>query len=122
VEVAQQRGATIVGAGADLVQVPEVPTPMPVLFAVRFVGAPEELDGSTPHPVVARIYNPDGALAGEQAGQIAGDITQVVPGYAAELTLPMGVVIDVQQFGTYSVEFEIDGDTRRVPIHVVESS
>jgi hypothetical protein len=32
----------------------------------------------------------------------------------------MGVVIDAQRYGTYSVEFEIDGDQRRVPVHIVE--
>jgi hypothetical protein len=119
VEVAAQGGATIVGAGADLIQIPEAPAPVQVLFAVRFVGAPEELDDMM-HPVAARIFNPNGQMMGEQAGQITVAGTLRVPGYAAELTVPMGVVIDAREFGTYSVEFEIDGDTRRVPIHIVE--
>jgi hypothetical protein len=116
----QQQGATIVGAGADLVVVPELPAPVGVLFAIRFVGDPEELDGVTPHKTVVRLFDPDGASMGEQEGQIiGGPVQQVVVGYLAEVIIPMGVVIDAQRDGSYSVEFEIDGDRLRVPIHVV---
>jgi hypothetical protein len=120
VEVAPQGGATIVGAGTDVVMPGEIPSPVQMLFAVRFVGPPDELDGETPHPVACRLFDPEGEMMGEQAGQIVGDVNQIVPGYAAEVTIPMAVVIDAQRFGTYSVEFEIDGDARRVPIHIVE--
>jgi hypothetical protein len=122
VEVQPQSGATIVGAGADVVHVPSVPTPVQVLFAVRYVGAPEEVNGETAHSIVCRIFNPVGDRVDEQTGQLMAHGTQMIPGYVAEIIVPSGVVIDAQQFGTYGVEFSIDEDTlRRVPIHVVEA-
>lgn len=120
-EVPPQGGATIVGAGADLIFVPAVPAPVQVTFAVRFVGAPDELDGETEHRVVCRLFDPGGEPMGEQGTILKGEIDQRVPGYVAEVTVPMGVVLDAQQAGSYSVEFEIDGHRyRRVPIHVAE--
>jgi len=118
----QPGGATIVGAGADVVVVPAVPAPVQILFTVRFIGAPEELDGETPHPTAVRLFDPDGEALGEQVGQIVSDVKQLVPGYVADVTIPMGVVIDAQRVGTYAVEFEIDGDSKRVPVHVMEAA
>jgi hypothetical protein len=114
-------GATIVGAGADLVVIAAVPAAVPVLFAVRFVGDPDELDGETQHAVACRLFDPDGNLMGAQEGQIVSDVEQIVPGYLADVTMPMGVVIDAKRFGTYGVEFEIDGHAARVPVHVVQA-
>jgi hypothetical protein len=119
-EVAPQGGATIVGAGADVVIVPEVPATIPVLFAVRFVGAPEELDGETPHDIVCRIFTPAGHPLGEQRARIENaEVTQLVPGFVADITLPMGVVVHATEAGSYPIEFQIDDDHVRVPLHVV---
>ena len=120
VEVQQSGGATLVGAGADLIAVPQLPTPVQVTFAVRFVGDPDELDGHTTHPIVTRLFDTDGNLRGEQRIDMEATSSQVVRGFAAELIVPVGIVIDAQVEGTYSVEFEIDGHTpKRVPVHVV---
>jgi hypothetical protein len=120
VEVQPQGGATLVGAGADVYWVPEIPAPVQMLFAVRFVGDPSELDGTAEHRIACRLFDPDGKALGEQGGQFTGDVTMAVPGYLAELTIPMAVVIDARQFGTHHVEFEIDGDSLRVPVHIVQ--
>lgn len=115
-------GATIVGAGADVFVVPQIPTPIQILFAVRFVGPPDEVSGQQ-HSLACRLFDPGGTALGEQSGQMATDVNQIVPGYLAELTVPMGVVLNVDQHGTYHVEFSIDDDdTVRVPIHVVDPS
>lgn len=115
-----QQGATIIGAGADLLTVPQLPAPVQALFVVRFVGDPDELDGETPHPTVVRLFDPHGQTIGEQTGELVGGVRQIVPGYVAEMIIPMGVVIDAREAGAYGVEFEIDGDALRVPIHVLE--
>jgi hypothetical protein len=120
VEVGTPGGATIIGAGADAALLPH-PAPVQVLFAVRFVGAPDELDGETGHPIACRIFNPAGELAGEQRAELKAGVTQLVPGYLAEVIIPMGVVIDAREFGTYHIEFAIDSDQRRVPFHVLEA-
>lgn len=117
----QQHGATIVGAGADLAFIPQVPAGVQMLFAVRFVGAPDELDGETKHSIGCRIFDPRGTQVGEQMGEITGVATQILPGYVAEVTVPMGVIIDAREFGSYAVEFAIDDETRRVPVHILET-
>lgn len=119
VEVQQAGGATIVGAGADLATVQSTPAAVPVLFAVRLVGAPDEFDGKTPHELACRIYGPDGQQVGEQTARLTSQIDQRVPGYVAEILLPLGVVLDVQGVGTFGVEFSVDDHSLRVPIHVV---
>jgi Family of unknown function (DUF6941) len=120
-EVHPQGGSTIVGAGTDLHTVPELPMAVPVLFTVRFIGAPEELDGVTPHPVSCRIFGPDGGQLGEQSVELTSAVTQRVPGYLADVTLPIGIVLEVTEHGTYGIEFQIDtAPPMRVPIHMVE--
>lgn len=121
-EVQPQGGMTIVGAGADLSVIPSAPAAVPILFAVRFVGDPEELDGQTPHPIRCRIFNPAGEQVGEQSVAMTTEVTQVVPGYVAEVLLPVGVVLAVGDYGTYSVEFQIDDtEPRRVPLHILRA-
>jgi hypothetical protein len=116
-------GATIVGAGADLFGILQVPAAVPVLFAVRFVGSPDELDGTASHPIICRIYDPDGEQRGEQRVDFGGTATMLVADFAAQIVIPIGIVLDVQRFATYSVEFEIDGTTPvRVPIHMVQAT
>jgi hypothetical protein len=102
---------------------PTLPPAVQLLFAVRFVGDPEELEGETAHPVVCRIFDPGGNAIGRQDVTLAaGQLVLIVPGYAVELTIPIGIVIGVQQFGSYSVEFEIDGNRfRPVPVHIVQT-
>lgn len=119
VEVQQPYGATIVGAGSDLVMLPQVPAPVQVLFAVRYVGMEEDLDGEAEHPFACRIYQPNGQKVGEQGGRLKAIASLRVSGYAADLIVPAAVVLDVREYGTYSVEFSIDDSNRRVPIHVV---
>jgi len=120
-EVQPGGGATIVGAGSDVLIVEGVPAQLHVLFAVRFVGAPDELDGELSHPVGCGIYSPDGELAGEQTSMLQGDINQLVPGFVAEVTVAMATDIEATELGSYGVEFAIDGNALRVPIHVVEA-
>ena len=115
-----QGGATIVGAGCDVIPLPETPAAVQVLFAVRYVGAPDELDGQTAHVIGCRIFNPAGEMVGEQTGEVRAQVAQIVPGYVADLTIPTGVVVDAREFGSYGIEFLIDDHSLRVPIHVIE--
>ena len=119
VEVQQGTGATIVGAGADIAFVPELPTAVQLLFAVRYVGAPEEVESDTSHPIACRIFSPAGDLLGEQTSNLTAHATQLVPGFVAELVVPTAVVLNAQEFGSYGFEFRIDKSDLRVPVHIV---
>jgi hypothetical protein len=122
-EVQAGSGATIVGAGSDLMRAAELPAAAQILFVVRFVGAPEELDGTTAHPIACRLYTPAGDLMGEQRADLTSAVTQVVPGYVADVTMPIGVVLEADEYGSYRVEFQIDDSAPlRVPFHIVEAA
>jgi hypothetical protein len=122
-EVHPQGGATIIGAGTDALVVPTLPSPGQILFAVRLVGAPEELDGTTSHAVLCRLFRPNGESMGEQRAELGASVTQLVSGYLADVTLPIGVVLEITEYGTYDIEFQIDDSPPlRVPIHVIEPS
>ncbi|HEY3945732.1 MAG TPA: hypothetical protein VGL78_10930 [Solirubrobacteraceae bacterium] len=112
-------GATIVGAGADVVLAGTVPMVTQLLFAVRYVGAPDELTRDTQHPFSCRIFDPAGKQIGEQGGSLSAESTQIVRGYVAELTVPLAIVLEVTQYGTYHFEFVIDDSDKRVPMHIV---
>ncbi len=122
VEVQSGGGATIVGAGADLVRVLEFPCPVQVLFAVRFLVAPDELEVGAQHGVACRSFNAKGEQIGELSGELSvGEVTQQVPGYIAEIIVPMAARIEAREAGTYRFEFEVDGDVRGVPVHIFEA-
>jgi hypothetical protein len=117
VELAQA-GATIVGAGADIVVAPQLPAPAQLMFAVRYVGSPEEFDGSA-HRIGCRIFDPAGNPMGEQSAGMSAEAAQVVPGYTIEMIVPTAVVIEIRQHGTYRVQFFIDDATLDVPMHFI---
>jgi len=73
------------------------------------------------HPFACRISDPEGNETGEQTGHVSGDVTQVVPGYVADVTVPIGITIEAARFGTYAVEFQIDDHALQVPLHVVQA-
>ncbi len=120
VEVQQGAGAVLVGAGADTALVPSLPMAIQLLFAVRYLGMPEEMDGEIEHPVSVRIFSPSGEQIGEQSGQLKAQATQLIPGYLAELIVPSAVVFEPQEYGTYHFEFSIDDSQERVPMHIVD--
>lgn len=119
VEVQQGAGAVLVGAGADMAAIPSLPTAIQLLFAVRYVGAPDELDGETEHPIAARIFDPDGAQIAEQKGLLKAHATLAIPGYLAELIVPTSIVFEPREYGTYGFEFSIDEHEVRVPMHII---
>jgi hypothetical protein len=120
VEVQQGAGAVLVGAGADMAAVPSLSMPLQLLFAVRYVGNPDELDGETEHPISCRIFNPAGAQIGEQGGLLKAQATMLIPGYVAELIVPTGIVFEPAEYGTYHFSFSIDESEKRVPMHIIE--
>jgi hypothetical protein len=117
VELAQG-GATIVGAGADIAVLPQLPVPAQLIFAVRYVGSPEEFDGSA-HPMGCRIFDPHGNALGEQSTVLTAEAAQLVPGYVFEMIVPTAVVLEVKEYGTHRFQFFIDDDTLNVPMHCV---
>jgi hypothetical protein len=120
VEVQQGAGAVLVGAGADTAPVPRLPTPIQLLFAVRYLGVPDELDGEIEHPIACRIFNPAGEQIGDQSGRLKAHATQLIPGYLAELILPTAIVFEPQEYGTYHFEFSIDESSERIPMHIID--
>lgn len=96
-----------------------MPAAVQILFAVRYVGDPDELDGETAHEIACRIYDPDGTQVGEQTARLSAGVEQHVPGYVAAIVVPTGIVLEIQRLGTYGVEFSIDDHDLRIPVHAV---
>jgi hypothetical protein len=69
VEVHDNLG-TIVGAGIDTFWVPELPSPIQVLLAIRLLALADELDGE-PHVATTRIRSPLGEVISEVGGEIS---------------------------------------------------
>ena len=110
--------ATIVGAGIDTYWVAELPTPIQVVLAVRFLATPEELSEGAAHSITNIIRNPAGETLHEQQGelQVAGEAVR--PSWLVGSTTPMFIVFEVSEEGTYTIEVGIDASIMAVPIHV----
>ena len=60
---------TIVGAGVDVLFVPEFPSQVAIMLAVRLTATPDELRADQQHELVIRIEGPDGQPARTIAGE-----------------------------------------------------
>lgn len=90
------------------------------MFAVRYVGDPDELDGETEHPIACRVFAPGGSQMGEQTASLKASAIPIVPGYVAEMTIPTALVLEMREYGTHRIEFSIDGNSVDVPMHCIK--
>lgn len=121
-EVYGQGGATIVGAGADVLFLPEVPSVQQLMFAVKYTASPDELEAGAEHDLRCRMRGPSGELLGELTTKGKFEGKMIIDGYVAEMIVPTAVVLEVKGYGSYGFEFSIDGrEADPVPIHVIAS-
>lgn len=73
VEVHDNLG-TIVGAGIDTYWLPQLPTGLQVLIAVRLQGLPEELTPDTEHSITQIIAGPEGDVIAKVEGKPASSL------------------------------------------------
>ena len=112
--------ATIVGAGIDTFWMPELPALVQVMLAVRLLGMVDEFDPEVKHTLKSQIRDPLGNVLTETSGGMAIGGQSARPEWLAGITLPLLVVFDVADEGTYTIEFSVDDASKSLPIHVVE--
>jgi hypothetical protein len=118
VEVHDNLG-TIIGAGIDTFWLPNLPAQLRVLLAIRLLAMTEELDPAIQHPIRNVIRDPNGELVTEQSGTFAIGAQSARPEWLAGIIVPTAVVFQVNDEGTYTIEFGIDDASESLPIHVV---
>jgi hypothetical protein len=118
VEVHDNLG-TIIGAGIDSVWVPELPSPIQVILAVRLLAMAEELDPDQQHTVTNRVRDPSAEIVNEISGEfsVGGDLAR--PEWLAGIIVPMVVEFEASEEGTYTIELIVDdAPPGTQPIHI----
>lgn len=118
VEVHDNLG-TLVGAGIDTYWVPDLPTPIQVVLAVRLLAMAEELEPGVQHVAVNRVKDPRGEVMSEIRGEfsVAGESAR--PDWLAGIMLASVVQFEATEEGTYTIEHVVDQSSASLPIHVV---
>lgn len=111
---------TIIGAGIDTYWLRELPQTIAVVIAVRLLATAEELDENVQHNAINRVRDPRGELVSEVGGEFAmGGGESARPDWLTGIILPSLVQIEVTEEGTYTIEHELDGSSKSLPIHIV---
>jgi uncharacterized protein DUF6941 len=118
VEVHDNLG-TIIGAGIDTLWVPELPTQIQVILAVRLLAMVEELGPEQQHTAVNRVRDPRGEIMSEVGGEFAIGAEAARPEWLAGFIMGTVVQFEAIEEGTYTIEHVVDDASASLPIHVV---
>src|SRR4051812_6665195 len=118
VEVHDNLGSMI-GAGIDTFWLPEVPSPLQVMLAVRLTATGEELSPGIQHTLRTLVTDPHGAVVFEAGMEFEADTENSQSEWLNSLVLPSVVGFEVPEAGTYQLEQSVDGNSKSIPLHVV---
>jgi hypothetical protein len=118
VEVHDNLG-TLIGAGIDTLWVPEMPTPVQVVMALRLTGTADELTPDHAHEARNLVRGPDGEVVSEVAGELRVGLQGARQDWLNGVVLPAVVQFEATEEGTYTVEHHVDDATSSIPIHIV---
>jgi len=111
---------TIIGAGIDTYWLAELPQTIAVVLAIRLLATAEELEESVQHRAINRVRDPHGEQISEVGDEFAmGGGEPARPDWLTGIIVPSLVQIEVTEEGTYTIEYELDGSSKSLPIHVV---
>lgn len=124
---------TIVGAGIDVLFVPQFPSPVGVMLAVRLAAPAEEIEEGQEHELVGFVRKPDGQPTRGPDGspsppmsvrfQAAIGGRQFVPGWLVAPMFAFGIRWLAEEEGTYTVGVGVAGaDPAMTPVHVLPAS
>jgi hypothetical protein len=121
VEVHDNLGSMI-GAGIDTFWIPELPSPLQVMLAVRLTATGEELAPGIEHLLRTVVTDPDGGVVFEAGMEFEANTENTQTEWLNSLVLPSVVQFDVVDAGTYQLEQSVDGNSQSIPLHVVEGA
>jgi hypothetical protein len=111
---------TIVGAGIDTYWVPELPTAIQVVLAVRLLAMADELNAEVPHMSANRVRDPRGEVMSEVGGEFRmGGSEGAQQEWLNGIMVTTIVAFEATEEGAYTIEHEVDGTTKSLPIHIV---
>ena len=122
--------ATLVGAGIDVVFLPEFPAPVGLMMAVRLAAPPDELAPGQVHQLRCRVLDPNNQPVNAPDGTEVPTlevgigsqvpVQQIVPGWLVNPLVAFGAQWWATEPGTYTVQVWInDGEPHLSPYHVV---
>lgn len=117
--------ATIVGGGANIWTIPAgmLPQPLGVTVAVQLAGAEGEL--AEEHHLRGQILGPDMQPVGDALdvpGLVIPPGEMKPPGWEGTMIVPIVMQWTVEEPGTYTLDFSIDGRSTTVAILVNEGT
>lgn len=110
---------TLVGAGIDTYWIPELPTAVQVLLAIRLLGTADELDPDEEHTTTNRVRNPQGEVISELGGPFSVGVESPNPDWLTGFIVPLAMQFEVTEEGAYQIEIEVDQASTSLPIHVI---
>jgi hypothetical protein len=121
VEVHDNLGSMI-GAGIDTFWIPELPSPLQVMLAVRLTATGEELSAGIQHLLRTVVTDRHGAVVFEAGMEFEANMESAQSEWLNSLVLPSVVQFEVEEAGTYQLEQQVDESSQSIPLHVVEGA
>lgn len=121
VEVHDNLGSMI-GAGIDTFWIPELPSPLQVMLAVRLTATAEELTPGIQHVLRTVVTDKGGEIVFEAGMEFEANTESAQSEWLNSLVLPSVVQFDVTEAGTFQLEQSVDGNGKSIPLHVVEGA
>lgn len=111
--------ATIVGGGIDRQAVPEFPSMVGLMLAVRLTATSEEIGPDHQHSWRNIVTNPAGEKIAEGGGEFAVGAESPQTDWLNNFLISAAIQFQADEEGTYKIELIVDDQSSALPIHVV---
>ncbi len=118
VEVHDNLGS-IIGAGIDTFWLPELPSPLQLMLAVRLTATPEELAPGIQHVLRTVVTDANAELVFEAGLEFEANTEDTQAEWLNSLVMPSVVQVEVVEAGTFQLEESVDGNSKSIPLHVI---
>jgi hypothetical protein len=118
VEVHDNLGS-IIGAGIDTFWLPELPSPLQLMLAVRLTATAEELAPGIQHVLRTVVTDANAEPVFEAGLEFEANTENTQAEWLNSLVMPSVVQFEVVEAGTYQLEQSVDGNSKSIPLHVI---
>jgi uncharacterized protein DUF6941 len=118
VEVHDNLGS-IIGAGIDTFWLPELPSPLQLMLAVRLTATAEELAPGIQHVLRTVVTDANVEPVFEAGLEFEANTENTQAEWLNSLVVPSVVQFEVVEAGTYQLEQSVDGNSKSIPLHVI---
>jgi hypothetical protein len=118
VEVHDNLGS-IIGAGIDTFWLPELPSQLQLMLAVRLTATAEELAPGIQHVLRTVVTDANVEPVFEAGLEFEANTENTQAEWLNSLVVPSVVQFEVVEAGTYQLEQSVDGNSKSIPLHVI---